>query len=68
MGINDGNYTKIMTKLQNSTANSDKLDLRIDKKGLLRFKNKLYIPDSTDLKLTVLDKLYKKPYSGHPSY
>jgi hypothetical protein len=34
-GINDGNYTKIMEELQNSTANSDKPDLSIDKKGLL---------------------------------
>jgi hypothetical protein len=32
IGINDGSYTKIMTKLQNSTANSDKPDLSIDKK------------------------------------
>ena len=42
-GINNGNYTKIMEELQNSTANSDKLDISIDKKGLLRFKNRLYI-------------------------
>jgi hypothetical protein len=34
-GINDGNYTKMMAELQNSTADSDKPDLSIDKKGLL---------------------------------
>ena len=34
-GINDGNYTKIITKLQNSTIKSNKPYLRIDKKGLL---------------------------------
>ena len=34
-GINDENYTKIMTELQNSIANSEKPDLSIDKKGLL---------------------------------
>jgi hypothetical protein len=34
-GINDGNYTKVMEELQNSTANSEKPDLSIDKKGLL---------------------------------
>jgi hypothetical protein len=67
-GINDENYTKIMVELPNSTANSDKSDLSIDKKGLLRFKNRLYIPDSTELKLTVLDEVHKKPYSGHPGY
>jgi hypothetical protein len=67
-GINDANYTKIMTELQNSTANSDKPDLSIDKKGLLRLKNRLYIPDSAELKSTILDEVHKKPYSGHPGY
>jgi hypothetical protein len=66
--INDGNYTKMLSKFQNSIANSDKPYLSIDKKGLLRFKNKLYIPDSTELKLTVLDEVQKKPYSGHLGY
>ena len=67
-GINDGNYTKMMKKLQNSTTDSDKPDLSIDKKGLLRFKNRLYIPDSMELKLTILDEVHKKPYFGHPGY
>jgi hypothetical protein len=35
IGINDKNYTKIMVELPNSTVNSDKPDLSIDKKGLL---------------------------------
>ena len=67
-GISEGNYTKMMEELQNSTADSDKPDLIIDKKGLLRFKNRLYLPDSTELKLTVLDEVHKKPYSSHPGY
>jgi hypothetical protein len=66
--INDVNYTKIMTVFQNSIANSDKPDISIDKKGLLRFKNKLSIPDSTEIKLTILDEVHKKPYSSHPGY
>jgi hypothetical protein len=57
-----------MAEFQNSIANSDKPDLSIDKKGLLRFKNRLYIPDSAELKLTVLDEVHKKPYSDHPGY
>jgi hypothetical protein len=68
VGINDGNYTKMMAEFQNSIANSDKPDISIDKKGLLRFKNRLYIPDSTELKLTILNEVHKKPYSGHPGY
>jgi hypothetical protein len=34
-GINNKNYTKVMAELQNNTSNSDKLDLGIDKNGLL---------------------------------
>jgi hypothetical protein len=36
--INDRNYTKMMVEFQNGITNSDKPDLSIDKKGLLRFK------------------------------
>jgi hypothetical protein len=66
--VNDKNYTKMMAEFQNSIANSDKPDISIDKKGLLRFKNRLYIPDSIELKLTILDEVHKKPYSGHSGY
>ena len=65
--INDGDYTKIMTELQNNTTNLDKPDLRI-KKGLLWFKNRLYIPDLAEIILTVFDEVHKKPYFGHPGY
>ena len=53
--------------MQNSITNSNKPDISIDK-GLLRFKNRLYIPDSTELKLTILDEVHKKSYSSHPGY
>jgi hypothetical protein len=42
-GVDDENYTKIKIEIPNNTVNSD---LSIDEKGLLRFKNRLYIPDS----------------------
>jgi hypothetical protein len=67
VGINDENYTKMMVELQNSSTNSDEQDISIEKEGLLRDKNGLYIPDSAELKLTILDEVHKKPYSGHPS-
>jgi hypothetical protein len=65
-GNNNESYTKTMVELQNTTESSDKTDLSLDKSGLLRFKNKIYISDSTELKLTVLDEVHKKPYLGHP--
>jgi hypothetical protein len=67
-GINEKNYTLTVAELQNTIANSDKPDLIIDKNGLLQFKNRLYIPVSTELKIIVLDEVHKKPYSGHRGY
>jgi hypothetical protein len=46
----------------------DKTDLSLDENGLLRFKNRLYIPDFVDLKSTIMDELHKNPYYGHPGY
>ena len=60
-GISDENYTKMMEELQNSVTNADELNISIDKEGLLRFKNRLYILDSAELKLTILDEVHKKP-------
>jgi hypothetical protein len=57
-----------VAELQNTIENSDKLDLSIDKNGLLRFKNRLYILDLAELRITVLEEVHKKPYSGHPGY
>jgi hypothetical protein len=65
---NDENYIKTTTKLQGNAENMNKTDLSIDKNGLLRFKNRLYVPNSIDLKMTILDELHKKSYSGHPGY
>ena len=64
-GNNNESYTKTMVELQNTTESADKTDLSLDKTCLLRFRNKIYISDSTELKLTVLDEVHKKPYLGH---
>ena len=57
-----------MADLWNNTKNSDKTDLSLDKNGLLWFKNKIYIPNSVELKLMILDEVHKKPYSSHLGY
>jgi hypothetical protein len=36
--------------------------------GLLTYRSRLYIPDCDDLKRFTLEKLHKRPYSGHPGY
>jgi hypothetical protein len=57
---NDEKYIKTTTKLQENAEKLNKTDLSLDKNGLLRFKNRLYVPNSVDLKSTILDELHKK--------
>jgi hypothetical protein len=65
---NDEKYIKIVVDLQNNVENIDRTDLSLDRNGLLRFKKRVYILDFAELKLTNLDEVHKKPYSGHPGY
>jgi hypothetical protein len=45
---NDKNYIKTTTKLQENAEKLNKTDMSLDKNGLLRFKNRLYIPNCAD--------------------
>jgi hypothetical protein len=38
------------------------------KKGLLTYKNRLYIPNCDDFKRFIMDELHKIPYTSHPGY
>ena len=40
----------------------------LNKNGFLLFKEKLYVPNVRKVKLLILDKVHKTPYSGHPGY
>ena len=38
------------------------------KKELLLYKDRLYVPNVLNIKLLILNEIYKTPYSGHPGY
>ena len=40
----------------------------LNRRWLLLHKRRLYIPTSSDIKLISMEKLHKRPYSGHPGY
>ena len=40
----------------------------LNEKGLILYKNRLYIPNVPKIKLLILNEIHKTPYSGHPSY
>jgi hypothetical protein len=35
---------------------------------LLLYNNRLYVPDSTELKHLIMDEFHRRPYVGHPGY
>jgi len=36
--------------------------------GLARFRDKIYVPNNSDLKKVILREFHVKPYSGHLGY
>ena len=39
-----------------------------NQKGLICYRNRLYIPNVDSLKKEILDEYHKQPQSGHPGY
>jgi hypothetical protein len=64
----DEKNIKIVADLQNNAESLDRTNMSLDRNGLLIFKNRLYVPYSIELRLTILDEVQKKPYSSHLGY
>ena len=60
----DPNYEALLVKLQKR----GKTDFTKNQRGLLYYKNRLYIPNIESLKREILDEYHKQPYAGHPGY
>jgi len=44
------------------------MDYCLTKKGLVRFRDRIYVPDSSDLKKVILREFHVKTYSYHLVY
>ena len=40
----------------------------MNEKGLLLYKDRLYVPNVPKIKLLILNEVHKTPYSGDPGY
>jgi len=40
------------------------MDYCLTMNGLSRFRDRIYVPDSSDLKKVILTEFHEKPYSG----
>ena len=64
----DENYQKLQAKVTENLIESLSTWYGINKKGLLLYKDRLYIPNVPKIKLLILNEIHKTPYSGHPGY
>ena len=45
-----------------------KTNFSLNEKGLMLYKNRLYVPNIAEIKLLILNEVHKIPYPEHPSY
>ena len=64
----DENYRKLQAKVVENVIESLNTHYCLNEKGLILYKNRLYIPNICKVKLLIFNEIHKSPYSGHPHY
>ena len=64
----DENYLKFKENVTENLIESLSIGYSLNEKGLLLYKDRLYIPNVPKIKLLILNEIHKTPYSGHPGY
>ena len=67
-GNSDGEYQSLKEKIAKNEQEKVKSDFSLNQQGLLMYKNRTYIPNIREIKLTTMNELHKIPYSGHPGF
>ena len=66
--INDVEYGNLLNKLLIEEVKLNGTEYKIDQKGLIWFKGRIYMPNVVDLKMFFLNEMHKPPYAGHLGY
>ena len=64
----DKEYQNLREKVTDNEYEIVKTDFSLNEKGLMLYKNKLYVPNIPEIKLLILNEVHKSPYFGHPWY
>ena len=64
----DIEYQNLKEKIIQNTSKNVITDFSFNEQGLILFKNRMYIPNISEVKLLILNEIHKNPYSGHPRY
>ena len=64
----DENYRKLQAKVKENLIESLSTGYSLNEKGLLLYKDRLYVPNVPRIKLLTLNQIHKTPYLGRPGY
>ena len=64
----DENYQNLQAKVAENLTESLSTGYSLNEKGLILYKNRLYIPNVPKIKLLILNEIHKTPYSKYPGY
>ena len=64
----DENYRKLQAKVRENLIEILSTRYSLNEKGLLLYKDRLYIPNVPKIKLLILNEVHKNSYAGHLCY
>ena len=64
----DKTYLNLKDKISKNKFGTKKSEYDLNEKGILMYKNRLYVPNIPKIKLLILNEIHRSPYSGHPGY
>ena len=64
----DTEYQNLREKVAHNEFENVKADYSLNEKGLMLYKNRLYVHNIPKIKLLILNEVHKSPYFGHLGY
>jgi hypothetical protein len=64
----DLQYMELVTKLQQGKMKQKVEDYKLGNDEILLYRNKIYVPNSHELRSMILKEMHIVPYVGHPGY
>lgn len=62
----DDHSRSLADRLRKDTAATGEKDYKLDPKGLIRWRGRLYVPDTGELRLRIMEENHNAPMAGHP--
>jgi hypothetical protein len=66
--ISDEHYLQVKEGLQQENVQQKYKEYKLEEDGILMHKNRVYVPNSHELRKLVLKEMHNVPYVGHPGY